>query len=203
MIIRILTLVIFGLFLTACDVSQDTRDRRAVDNQQAIYSTSQPVPKFKWSIERHLVAELYRARNLKAATHSVWRGETSVVEGDCPSMGYGIPYDTSLTNPLKRIPTHGGIIEQAEPNGIYASKNTAATWVLCVDGNGDINPLYVESKVTSYPYPVTVDYELNRVYPIKGAAASVTISTDIQEPEEIFINTDDGLGSYDDIPDLQ
>jgi len=99
-------------------------------------------------------------------------------------IGFAIPYDTSLTNPLqlssKRVETYSsyrileGAVEQQEPNGIFASKNTTATWVISVDADtSQILPIYVESKVTVYPYPVTVDYENNRVYKAGKASTSL------------------------------
>lgn len=156
--------------------TQDARDRQAADQQQAQYAKSQPVPKYNWSLERHLVIELQNARNVKAATHSVWRSNTGIIEGHCPSIGFGIPYDTSLTNPLKegRRNTYGvSVIEQAEPNGVFISKNTSATWVMCSGENGSIEPIYIESKVTVYPYPLDVDYNNNRV--IKAGKSSINI----------------------------
>jgi len=115
----------------------------------------------------------------------VWRSDYGIIEGDCPSYGYGIPYDTSLTNPLVATDIdiqgdehsyQGGAltsIEQAEPNGIFASKNTSATWVMCLGESGQIEPVYVESHVTVYPGPVKVDYEHNRV--TRSGAATVLI----------------------------
>ena len=119
--------------------------------------------------------QLYQIRNKRVATHSVWRGDMSAIEGDCPSVGFGIPYDTSLTNPLQRDTGTSAVIEQAEPNGLFASKNTSATWVMCADGAGGIAPHYIEGKVTVYPYPVRVDYEKNRVF--KSGEYTVSINT--------------------------
>lgn len=172
----LLTLALAGS-LFACDVSpsQSKKDAQAVERQQSQYSASQPVPAFSWSLERDLLIQLYNARNINAATHSVWRSDLGTVEGDCASIGFGIPYDTSLTNPLKaKYYRNGGtsVTEQAEPNGIFASKNTAATWVMCA-GSGGMEPLYVETKVTVYPYPVKVDYTTNRV--TKAGKATVTL----------------------------
>ena len=145
----------------------EIKDRQAVSRQQEQYAASQPIPAFDWSLERHLAIELYRVRNSKALTHSVWRGDTSIIEGDCPSIGYGIPYDTSLTNPLQPFEGnyHGEIttIGQAEPNGVFASQNTSATWVMCAGNGGQIEPVYVEGKVTVYPWKVYVDYKENLV----------------------------------------
>lgn len=158
--------------------TQEQIDRAAVERQQKQYAAHQPVPGFDWSLERHLVIQLYNIRNMKAATHSVWRSEYGSVEGDCPSMGFGIPYDTSLTNPLMATGSRSYAltsIEQAEPNGIFASKNTNATWVMCVNDIGVIEPVYVETKVAVYPYLVNVDYKTNRV--TKAGESSISIKT--------------------------
>ncbi|OGZ44483.1 MAG: hypothetical protein A3J55_04560 [Candidatus Ryanbacteria bacterium RIFCSPHIGHO2_02_FULL_45_17b] len=186
------TLVVFcvtivTVALAGCEQKQtsESRDAKRVMQQQDQYEKSQPVPVFDWSLERHLVIELYRTRNQKVATHSVWRSDYGLVEGDCPSMGYGLPYDTSLTNPLvatniaqtgEQHTYQGGSltsIEQAEPNGVFASKNTSATWVFCIGESGSLEPVYVESKVTVYPGPVKVDYDRNRV--TRSGAATVLI----------------------------
>ncbi|MFX0091546.1 MAG: hypothetical protein ACFFBD_07260 [Candidatus Hodarchaeota archaeon] len=174
-------LALLGLCLlgaqSSCDpTSVEKRDASRVEQQQSQYEKGQPIPAFDWSLERHLVIELYKVRNQKAATHSVWRSDRGLIEGDCPSYGYGIPYDTSLTNPLRSVGNNYYAltsIEQAEPNGIFASKNTVATWVMCLGQAGNIEPVYVETKVTVYPGPVIVDYEKNRV--TRSGAATVLI----------------------------
>jgi hypothetical protein len=177
------SIVVVGLLAGCKTETTETKDADRVSQQQSQYAIGQPIPAFDWSLERHLVIELYKVRNQKAATHSVWRSDRGLVEGDCPSYGYGIPYDTSLTNPLVATATAPErnfrsesltSIEQAEPNGIFASKNTAATWVMCLGEAGNIEPIYVETKVTVYPGPVTVDYDKNRV--TRSGAATVLIS---------------------------
>lgn len=187
---KLLIVLVGVLTLTACNKgtqSQEARDTKQAAQQQSQYSKSQPVPSYNWSLERHMVIELYNARNLKAATHSVWRSDLGTIEGDCASIGFGIPYDTSLTNPLVATDIdqqgeehnyQGGAlasVEQAEPNGIFASKNTAATWVMCAGDSGNMEPVYVETKVTVYPYPVKVDYDKNRVH--KAGKSTVTIAS--------------------------
>jgi hypothetical protein len=178
------------LLLSGCDgakegckdanVSKSNKaESKAVERQQQQYITGQPIPAFDFSLERQRVIDLYQIRNRKAATHSVWRSDTGIVEGDCTSTGYGIPYDTSLTNPLSPVTYEGAhewavvTVEQPEPNGVFASKNTAATWVLCLGATGAIEPVYVESKVTVYPGPVKVDYATNRVVRFGEAAMTM------------------------------
>ena len=179
---KVILAVMVAAAVTGCgETTQTQKDQQVVERQQSQYSKSQPIPVYDWSLERHMVAQLYNIRNLEATTHSVWRSDRGMIEGDCSSIGFGIPYDTSLTNPLtgKRF---GGstnysrlIVEQPEPNGIFASKNTQATWVMCAGTGGVIEPVYVETKVTVYPYPVNVDYDKNRVN--KAGKATVTITS--------------------------
>ena len=180
-------IISFFIVLSFCgcevDNSVATQEAKKVARQQDQYAKGQPVPAFDWSFERDLVIQLYKLRNKKVATHTVWRSDYGQIEGDCSSIGYGIPYDTSLTNPLMSTDEDQDgfdqsaltTIEQPEPNGIFASKNTTATWVMSVDkSTGQILPLYIETKVTVYPYPVKVDYEKNRVY--KDGKATTTIN---------------------------
>ena len=187
--VKILGASLIGLMLMGSGCSPDSsaaKTSQAVNRQQEQYSTAQPVPAYDWSLERDIVIQLYNIRNMRAATHSVWRSDRGMVEGDCASIGFGIPYDTSLTNPLASTDENqtGGreaalaVVELPEPNGLYSSKNTSATWVLCVGEVGQLEPIYVETKVTAYPYPVSVNYETNRV--LKAGEASVTIVNNSQ-----------------------
>jgi len=186
---KLIVLIIsaFVLFTGCLETPVANKEAQVVSRQQSQYAKAQPVPSFDWSFERDLVIQLYNLRNTKVATHTVWRSDYGMIEGDCASIGYGLPYDTSLTNPLVatdvsdrgRVHTYSGgalaSIEQAEPNGIYASKNTTATWVMSVDKETrQIMPLYIESKVTVYPYPVKVDYANNRV--VKAGKATTAIN---------------------------
>jgi hypothetical protein len=176
-------LMLLVLFvMVGCRNNASTVEAKNVNKQQAQYAIGQSVPVYNWSLERHLIIQLYNVRNKKVATHSVWRSDRGVIEGDCPSFGYGIPYDTSLTNPLVATDEdqYGNrssaltTIEQPEPNGVYASKNTQATWVMCLGDSGVIEPVYVEAKVTVYPGPVDVDYLTGRV--VRNGAATILIN---------------------------
>lgn len=157
--------------------SAEQADRYKVDTQQKIYATAQPIPVFDWSIERDMAIQLYKTRMKSVRTWTVWRSDFGMIEGHCESIGFPLPYDVQLTNPLQ--PAHGGgPIEQAEPNGLFSSKHTTATWIRSVvkyDGKVLEVPLYVEGKVTCYPYPVIVDYDTNRVKPADSEMPSVVL----------------------------
>lgn len=182
-LLPIVALMAFALSACLPDKQGGTEaaDQAAVQRQQSQYQIAQPLPAFDWSLERDLLIQLYQVRNSEVTTHSVWRSDYGLVEGDCPSMGYGLPYDTSLTNPeqAQRIDLYGTqdvavTVGQAEPNGVFASTNTSATWVFCLGASGVLEPVYVESKVTVYPGPVDVDYAANLVVRRGDATVSIT-----------------------------
>lgn len=172
-------IMLLSFSVIGCMDNAETRDAKNVNDQQEQYQISQPTHKYDWSLERQLAIELYDARNERVATHSVWRSDYGMIEGDCPSIGYPLPYDVQLTNPLRvAYQSSGAVIEQAEPNGLFSSKSTSATWVRCVvkvNGKAMESPIYVECKVTAYPYPLDVNYTTNRVMPIENAVPSVVI----------------------------
>lgn len=169
--IQSIAIILVTLLVVACDANNITVERRAVDQQQNLLVKTQPVPYYEFSLERDVVIQLYNARNDARLTHSVVTAMgTGQALWDCPSIGFPIPADVQLTNPVKE--TGGTTIEQPEPNGLYSSKNTDATWVLCADG-GEVTPVYSEQKVLTFPYPVIVDYVTGTI--LRDGEATTTI----------------------------
>ena len=149
-----------------CD-NADEVESKGVETQQSVYAKTQPVPFFKWSQDRDNLIQIYKMKNESRATYSVVRSAgTGEILWDCPSIGFPLPADTQLTNPLQRV--YGeAIIEQAEPNGLFSSKNTDGTYVICVLPDGTLSPQYSEAKVDVFTRPVKV--EKGRVVFIDGA----------------------------------
>lgn len=185
-VMMVLVLAFFSMGVSECESndSQEAKQTKAVQRQQSQYAKAQPVPGYNFSLERDLLIQLYNIRNQQLATHTVWRSRNGTIEYDCPSMGYGLPYDTSLTNPFMATDEdQTGFrsqaltsIGQAEPNGVYASTNTSATWVMCIGPSGGLEPHYVETFVTTFPYPIKVDYETNRIIPAGKSTISIKVS---------------------------
>lgn len=151
------------LVLVGCSAdNSETRDKAIVDKQQSIYQDTQPVHIYDYSIPRDIYQQIYDITTTKAvATYSVIESVTGVTRYECPSIGYPIPADVSLTNPLQGInqvdnmgtDKYEVVVEQAEPNGLFASKNTDATWVLCVSlKDGIAYPVYSEHKAMTFPF---------------------------------------------------
>ena len=70
----------------------------------------------------------------------------------CDSVGYGIPYATQYTSPLKDIIHDGSRVHmalpQADPNGLFSPSSAEGTWIMCKDPhNNKIAPVYVEPRI--------------------------------------------------------
>lgn len=177
----ILTLAVLVLMIAACTASSEREVQRAVEGQQAHYVTVQPIPYFDFSFERDVVIQLYKARNEARQTHSVITSQgTGDVIFTCPSIGDGIAADQQLTNPLAPYRgsnegySEGTVVEQPEPNGLFSSKNTDATYILCIMDNGDVVPVYTEQKVTSFPFEVEIA-EDGTITPIGESETTIDI----------------------------
>jgi hypothetical protein len=145
---------------TGCTSTADRKESQIVNQQQATYNRNQPIPKYDWSLARHLWIQFYDAQNKAVTTFSFIQPITGGAPMfDCPAMGYALPRDTQLTNPLQVAKTLSGSstgtsINQAEPSGLFTSPNTDATIVFCLNTNGTVSPVYTEQKVTAFPFPV-------------------------------------------------
>lgn len=156
-LIAIPVLVGAGFLLTAGGSSSDRADREVVEEQQSHYQKIHPVPFYDYSIPRDVLIQIYDVVTTRAyVTYTVIESITGKTFFHGPSIGYGIPCDTSLTNPRKYT-YEGGDVDQPEPNGLFSSKNTDGTWVLFVQPDGSVTPIYTEHKVTTFPFAVKSD----------------------------------------------
>jgi hypothetical protein len=148
---------VFVLTGSSCDDTdnQASKERNKVNEQQLVYSQNQPVPKYDFSLARHLWIQFYDSQNKQVTTYSYISGMNGGAPMfDCASMGFALPRDTQLTAPTAKVPDHDAVVDQAEPNGLFTSKNTDSTIVFCLNKNGSVSPVYTEHKVDAFPFPV-------------------------------------------------
>lgn len=164
---------LFGvMLLTGCKIeTSETKDAALVETQQGIYQKTQPVHLYDYSIPRDIYQQIYDITTTEViATYTVIETVTGATKYEGPSIGFPIPADVSLTNPqqlnLRRFKDSNvsatyveGTVEQAEPNGLFSSKNTDGTWTLFVEPDGSVFPVYSEHKFTTYPAIMEKDEE--------------------------------------------
>lgn len=80
----------------------------------------------------------------------------------CESKGYGLPYSTQTTNPQREERGYNTSIPlpQAEPSGLFMPDNVAATWILCVNDEGEFDAVYWEPDLVVSPFPLNYKTDL-------------------------------------------
>jgi len=161
---RILTVAPFvgilgmSFFLVACDPGKETStqiERRKQEEMslQAVQSVGMPaVTNFA---EKRMMKDIIELRDRSTPTTTYLVGMNNQLTKLCDSVGYGLPYATQYTNPMRLSGdgTHGyTTLPQADPNGLYSPASAEGTWILCVDHkDGKAKPLYVEPRVIVSP----------------------------------------------------
>lgn len=140
--------------------SPDEIVSRIVGQQNKIYVENQPVPLYDYSAQRDIVIQLYNATVPKMANSWTVFYEFGTATDSCASKGYPIPYGVSLTSPEyeRDSDAQGSLaLPQPEPSGLYTNTVTSsASWVLCLNPNGAVEPVYAEGNVRTYAHPVTI-----------------------------------------------
>lgn len=74
--------------------------------------------------------------------------------GKC--IGYGLPYATQYTNPIKTEYGNANYCEQlpqADPNGLFMPASADGTWLMMIDPKtNEARPIYIEPKVLVSPF---------------------------------------------------
>ena len=141
--------------ISACEETPPSAEQKQNDATKRLMADAEArvgMPRITNFTEKRLanmIAELRDQPNLSTYTYTIdIQGKAHCLGR---SIGYGLPYTTQITNPMQdRWSSSGGIVvlPQAEPNGLYSSDSTSATWVLLVGPTGKPEPIYVESDIT-------------------------------------------------------
>jgi len=155
---RILALAAVATLLTACDAPHETStqiERRKQEelSLQAVQSVGMPaITNFA---EKRMFKDILELRDRSVPTTTYLVGMNNQLTKLCDSVGYGLPYATQYTNPMRvgGDGTHGYVtLPQADPNGLYSPASAEGTWILCVDHkDGKAKPIYVEPRVIVSP----------------------------------------------------
>lgn len=165
-----LLLLILGISLfTSCTPIQpdtrtaDQRDQGTQEKLQVEATMQVGMPNIHNFQEKKMMKMLYELRdNPNLINYCYLFSEVSgktIFVGKC--IGYGIPYATQYSNPMKRIDPdnvssqYAYEIPQAEPNGLFMPASADGTWVMMINPKTNIpTPVYYEPKVIVSPFPL-------------------------------------------------
>jgi len=156
---RILALVAVATLLTACDVpptsTQIERKKQEELSLQAVQQVGMPaITNFA---EKRMMKDIIELRDQNVATTAYIVDMNGKLHKICTAVGYGLPYATQYTNPMRVSGDgHGNVtVPQADPNGLYSPASADGTWVLCVDPkSGKPRPVFIEPRVIVSPFPL-------------------------------------------------
>jgi hypothetical protein len=158
---RILAAVGLAIMLAGCDgyagSSDDIQNQHQEQmNRQAIEVVGMPAITHFW--EKKLLKDVMELRDKGLPTITYLPDLNGHVHKVCDSFGYGIPYSTQYTNPVKQIDNgyhDSPTIAQADPNGLYSPASADGTWVLCLNpSTKKASVLYLEPRIIVSPYPL-------------------------------------------------
>ena len=160
------SLAILLILLVGCDTRSGKSDVTLGNKQEALMQEANAqagMPAINHFQERKLmkmILELRDQENLVCYAYlfSEMTGKLVYI-GKC--IGYGLPYATQYTNPMKPITgvypagMQENTIPQADPNGLYMPAHAEGTWVMLIDPKTEKpRPIYVEPKVIISPFPL-------------------------------------------------
>lgn len=169
---------ISAIVFAACEVGPPKSDQVQAQRMEALVAEGVAqvgAPAIRNFTELRAMKELYELRdqaNLVTYTY-IENQIPQVVPGItalggkltflCTSVGYGLPYGTQFSNPMKLVRIYSGgeyyVTPQAEPNGLFMPPTAEGTWVKCKDPNGgpDVKPVLVESRGIYSPFKYPFD----------------------------------------------
>ena len=154
-----------GLSVAACTHGANPQQQEQNQQTADTYSLeqSQPLPHFSYSQIRQTAidAETISAEGAQTTSFFVQMGDADPVFS-CPSLGEPVANTASLSNPLQPYTgsdnTNGGdVVNQMDPNGIYAPTSSSGTYVICVNSSGAKYLEYWEGDVMTVTAGATWD----------------------------------------------
>lgn len=134
--------------------SAETKQKRQTDRLQKEADSRLGMPNIINFTEKRFSKMLLELRDKETTTYSYIVDMHGTLHLICKSIGYGMPYSVQYTNPQKVVEDSWGNIAlpQADPNGLYMPQGLSATFVMCIDKQGDIKPVYVEPELIVSPF---------------------------------------------------
>lgn len=138
---KTLTIIIALVLMVTlfCGCTDDTRAQEEAYQETLMHQATAEIgmPEITNFFEKKMAKEIFEKRDdskliCYAYAYSDMTGKYTYL-GKC--YGYGLPYSTQYTNPDQLAGEYrdSSVIAQADPNGLYSSGSTAATWLYMID----------------------------------------------------------------------
>jgi hypothetical protein len=166
--IMFISIIVASLAIAGCNDGIPSSDQKMNKQQEdlaneAVMQVGMPsITNFQ---EKRMMKSVIEARDRTIATTTyVMAQNTGQLFKLCDSIGYGLPYATQYTNPMKLASlwsstsrSDGTAIPQADPNGLFSPAAAEATWIFCLDpATKKDKPVYVEPRVIVAPFPIAL-----------------------------------------------
>ena len=151
------TAVLSIFVLSACDETSTGKERRVQEELSKQGVETVGFPAIVNFAEKRMMKDIIELRDQNVATTVYITDMNGRLHKVCNAVGYGLPYATQYTNPMRISGDgHGYVtLPQADPNGLYSPASADGTWVLCVDTkSGKPKPVYIEPRVIVSPIPL-------------------------------------------------
>jgi hypothetical protein len=105
--------------------------------------------------EKRMMKDIIELRDQMQPTYTYIVDMNGRTHKLCDSLGYGLPYATQYTNPLKESDYSHAIVANADPNGLYSPTSAEGTWVMCLNPRTKkAEPQYIEPRIITTTYPL-------------------------------------------------
>jgi hypothetical protein len=156
---KVLLVLPLVALLAACDVKESSTqiERRKQEELTMQAVTQVGMPAITNFAEKRMMKDIMELRDQNVATTAYIVDMNGKLHKICTAVGYGLPYATQYTNPMRIAGDgHGYVtLPQADPNGLYSPASADGTWVLCVDPkSGKPRPVFIEPRVIVSPFPL-------------------------------------------------
>jgi len=132
--------------LSACNETSTEIQQRQQEQVSLQGAQSVGMPAITNFAEKRMMKDIIEMRDQSVATITYIVGMNNEYKKLCNSVGFGLPYATQYTNPMRS--QQYGPIPQADPNGLFSPSSAEGTWILCVNPETKkAVPIYVEPRV--------------------------------------------------------
>jgi hypothetical protein len=151
--------IVWFLSLTACGVkiteSSTTIERRKQEELSKQGVESVGFPAIVNYAEKRMMKDIIELRDQMKPTFTYIVDMNGKFHKVCDSVGYGLPYATQYTNPLKESDYSHSVIANADPNGLYSPTSADGTWVMCLNPKTHkAEPQFIEPRVITTTFPI-------------------------------------------------